>query len=194
MYHAYNRQRCNYGVFVLHSATGLLDGLAGTAPTLSIRGWISGLASLAAREREFCVLCCQSVTQQYDVGIFVVAKPPPAAFQPHAAYDSISLNADHYTNFEGEHDHGIPNFDDSFIPMETQDELHGNNSVQDYRTNLVTVYKKAPDAPKRFRSSYVHFFMDFLEKKRQTPGLDGLVSWGVVTSTSSYSLRCANKL
>jgi hypothetical protein len=111
-----------------------------------------------------------------DVGIFVVAKPPLSALQPHAAYDSNSFNADHYTNFEGEHDHGIPNFDDSSIPMEAQDELHCHNSAQDHGTNLLTVYKKAPDAPKRFRSSYVHFFMDFLEKKKQTPGPDGLVS------------------
>jgi hypothetical protein len=99
-------------------------------------------------------------------------------FQPHAAYDPISVNADHYPNFEGEHDHGIPNFDDSSIPTETQDELHGHRSVQDCGANLVTVYKKAPDAPKRFRSSYVHFFMDFLEKKKQALGPDGLVSLG----------------
>ncbi|KAL3823933.1 hypothetical protein ACHAXA_007904 [Cyclostephanos tholiformis] len=112
---------------------------------------------------------------QYQYGAGYLALP---RLNPHAAYDPISVNADHYPNFEGEHDHGIPNFDDSSIPTETQDELHGHRSVQDCGANLVTVYKKAPDAPKRFRSSYVHFFMDFLEKKKQALGPDGLVSLG----------------
>ncbi len=105
------------------------------------------------------------------------------ALQPPAVYDQLSVHdADHYTNFEGDHDHDIPNFDDSSI-RETRDELDGHHSAQNeyypsLGTNLVTVYKKAPGAPKRFRSSYVHFFKDFLQKKKQELGSDGLVSLG----------------
>lgn len=39
-----------------------------------------------------------------------------------------------------------------------------------------TVYKKAPGAPKRFKSSYVHFFTNFVQKKKGQLGPDGLVS------------------
>jgi hypothetical protein len=33
------------------------------------------------------------------------------------------------------------------------------------------VYKRAPGAPKRWKSSYIHFYTDFCNKKRQ--GFDG---------------------
>jgi hypothetical protein len=89
-------------------------------------------------------------------------------------------NSDNYANFDGDHD--LPNFDYPSFPTETRDEQYGHFSSQEYNpssgTNLVTVYKKAPDAPKRFRSSYVHFFMDFLGKKKKELGPDGLVSLG----------------
>jgi len=42
--------------------------------------------------------------------------------------------------------------------------------------NLVTVYKKAPGAPKRFKSSYVLFYSDFLNRKKNEVGPDGQVS------------------
>ena len=45
---------------------------------------------------------------------------------------------------------------------------------------LNTVYKKAPGAPKRFKSSYVHFFTNFVEKKKRQVGPDGLVSLFVI--------------
>ena len=41
-----------------------------------------------------------------------------------------------------------------------------------------TIYKKAPGAPKRFKSNYVCFFTDFVEKKKQQFLLDGLVTVG----------------
>lgn len=43
--------------------------------------------------------------------------------------------------------------------------------------NLVTVYKKAPGAPKRFKSSYVLFYSDFLNRKKNEVGPDGQVSF-----------------
>ena len=137
--------------------------------------------------------CCQFVA--HVVGCHYVYFP--CALQPPAVYDSLSVNdADHYTNFNGDHDHDIPNFGDSSIPKETRDELHGHHSAQEYYpssgTNLVTVYKKAPGAPKRFRSSYVHFFKDFLQKKKQELGPDGLVSFGVVFwGYYVYIMMCA---
>ena len=36
--------------------------------------------------------------------------------------------------------------------------------------------KKAPGAPKRFKSSYVLFFTDYIEKKKHEIGPDGEVS------------------
>ena len=96
---------------------------------------------------------------------------------------------EHYTNFE-EGDHDIPNFDDdppphihAPMPMETREAvLHTQSSMQEGQ-KVNTVYKKAPGAPKRFKSSYVHFFTDFVEKKKQQLGPDGLVS---VLRTGSY--------
>ena len=41
------------------------------------------------------------------------------------------------------------------------------------------VYKKAPGAPKRWKSSYIHFFTDFVERRKtlqKIPGKDGVVS------------------
>lgn len=39
-----------------------------------------------------------------------------------------------------------------------------------------TVYKKAPGAPKRFKSSYVHFFTHYIDQKKNELGPDGEVS------------------
>ena len=36
------------------------------------------------------------------------------------------------------------------------------------------VYKRAPGAPKRWKSSYIHFYTDFCKKKRQ--GFDGCLN------------------
>ena len=38
------------------------------------------------------------------------------------------------------------------------------------------VYKKAPAAPKRWKSSYIHFYNNFVEKKKKLFVSDGLVS------------------
>lgn len=35
------------------------------------------------------------------------------------------------------------------------------------------VYKKAPGAPKRWRSSYIHFFTDFVERRKRLQRKDG---------------------
>jgi hypothetical protein len=51
---------------------------------------------------------------------------------------------------------------------------HINNYYDDAPTR--TVYKKAPGAPKRFKSSYVHFFTHYIEKKKHELGPDGEVS------------------
>ena len=37
-------------------------------------------------------------------------------------------------------------------------------------------YKKAPGAPKRWKSSYIYFFTDFVERKKRLVGNDGIVS------------------
>lgn len=42
------------------------------------------------------------------------------------------------------------------------------------KTKVNTVYKKAPGAPKRWKSSYVHFFTNYIEKKKSVVGEDGL--------------------
>ena len=58
-----------------------------------------------------------------------------------------------------------------------RDLRHQSNN---YRNNAPTptriVYKKAPGAPKRFKSSYVLFFTDYIEKKKHEIGPDGEVS------------------
>lgn len=93
---------------------------------------------------------------------------------------------EHYTNFDADgDDHDMPNFgaeSPPTIPLETQQEgLHPNDehhaSSDQQLKQGDTVYKKAPGAPKRFKSSYVHFFTDFVERKKKQIGPDGLVSW-----------------
>jgi len=51
-----------------------------------------------------------------------------------------------------------------------------------------TVFKKAPGAPKRFKSSYVHFFTHFVEKKKLQVGPDGLP---IKLDISSVSKECS---
>ena len=51
-----------------------------------------------------------------------------------------------------------------------------NNYHNNAPTPTRIVYKKAPGAPKRFKSSYVLFFTDYIEKKKHEIGPDGEVS------------------
>ena len=55
---------------------------------------------------------------------------------------------------------------------------HHRHHIHNYHDDAPTrtVYKKAPGAPKRFKSSYVHFFTHFIEKKKHELGPDGEVS------------------
>ncbi|KAL3761399.1 hypothetical protein ACHAW5_004067 [Stephanodiscus triporus] len=123
---------------------------------------------------------------QYPQHQFTVPplNPPPSFFHH-------ITNADYYANLDGDHD--LLNFEYPSFPMETRDEQYGHFSSQEYNpssgTNLVTVYKKAPDAPKRFRSSYVHFFMDFLGKKKKELGPDGLPLKFCISSVSKECSR-----
>ena len=51
------------------------------------------------------------------------------------------------------------------------------------------VYKRAPGAPKRWKSSYIHFYTDFCKKKRQ--GIDGCLDVEVsmyVASSNNYTI------
>lgn len=52
----------------------------------------------------------------------------------------------------------------------------GHQQIHNYNDAPTrTVYKKAPGAPKRFKSSYVHFFTHFIDQKKQELGPDGEV-------------------
>lgn len=130
--------------------------------------------------------------------------PPPSPQEPSSIKYEYSHYADQqqqqqqYANFDGDND--LPNFDDMGTPRDDGFH-HGNYSSlgeQEYQhnniyhpsllgggsmtmtmnndNNLVTVYKKAPGAPKRFKSSYVLFYSDFLNRKKHDVGLDGQVS------------------
>jgi len=114
---------------------------------------------------------------QYAAGFPVPPPPPPSHMNPHVAFDP------NYTNFEGDHD--IPNFDvnPSPIPVETREAVHIPMKVD-------TVFKKAPGAPKRFKSSYVHFYTHFLEKKRHQLGPDGVL---LKVDISSVSKECSKE-
>ena len=84
------------------------------------------------------------------------------------------MNEEDYPNFEGDHD--IPNFDDESSPAPMGSEGPQNDYSLSSQAKGDTVYKKAPGAPKRFKSSYVHFFTDFVERAKKQLGPDGLVS------------------
>mmetsp|Transcript_11213 Transcript_11213/g.20523 ORF Transcript_11213/g.20523 Transcript_11213/m.20523 type:complete len:520 (+) Transcript_11213:84-1643(+) len=108
---------------------------------------------------------------------------PPVVFDP--------TSVENYTNFEGENQ--PTNFDVNSpppIPMETREVLHlaaqGHPPARSMKVD--TVYKKAPGAPKRFKSSYVHFFTLFMEKKKQQLGPDGLP---MKLDISSVSKECS---
>lgn len=86
-------------------------------------------------------------------------------------------------DFDGNVNYGA---EGNFAGIEAFDETVAVPAVPDHRSQTTshlkvhTVYKKAPGAPKRFKSSYVHFFTNFVEKKKQQLGPDGLVSVVVV--------------
>jgi len=86
--------------------------------------------------------------------------------------DPTSVNEEDYPNFEGDHD--IPNFDDESSPAPMGSEGPQNDYSLSSQAKGDTVYKKAPGAPKRFKSSYVHFFTDFVERAKKQLGPDGL--------------------
>ena len=65
---------------------------------------------------------------------------------------------------------------------------HHRHHIHNYHDDAPTrtVYKKAPGAPKRFKSSYVHFFTHFIEKKKHELGPDGEVSHYYLCHTAMH--------
>lgn len=108
---------------------------------------------------------------------------PPRPSEDPGNLDEVHAEQQYDAHFDGDEDDDLPNFDDMESREEFQ-EQYSSVGQQEYSSsipsltttnrNLVTVYKKAPGAPKRFKSSYVLFFTDFLEKKKQELGPDGL--------------------
>jgi hypothetical protein len=123
-------------------------------------------------------------------------------YSHHADQQQQQQQQQQYANFDGS-DNDLPNFDDMETPRDdgfhygTYSSLtageqvyhhHGNSHpsllgvgsttmmTMNNDNNFVTVYKKAPGAPKRFKSSYVLFYSDFLNRKKNEVGPDGRVS------------------
>ncbi|KAL7535667.1 hypothetical protein ACHAXR_006659 [Thalassiosira sp. AJA248-18] len=116
--------------------------------------------------------------------------PPP---DPDAAHYAAGSPLHHMNASSSD----IPNFDvvDASSPIAaetTRGALHlAERGVFRPTTNAGagTVYKKAPGAPKRFKTNYVHFFTHFVEKKKKQLGPDGLP---LKLNISSVSKECSH--
>lgn len=85
---------------------------------------------------------------------------PMATFPPGSGGGGSRIAAAHYASSNSTDNH--------FGSGGAHHSHHMNNYDDDVPTR--TVYKKAPGAPKRFKSSYVHFFTHYIEKKKHEPG------------------------
>mmetsp|Transcript_2334 Transcript_2334/g.5031 ORF Transcript_2334/g.5031 Transcript_2334/m.5031 type:complete len:502 (+) Transcript_2334:185-1690(+) len=95
---------------------------------------------------------------------------PPFAEHHQEAGGAFDSNV-HYTSREN------ASFGGSVEEYENEEDSGASDHIPEsegINAKLKTVYKKAPGAPKRFKSSYVHFFTNFVEKKKQQLGPDGL--------------------
>jgi hypothetical protein len=94
---------------------------------------------------------------------------PTATFPPGSGGDGGRIAAAYYASSNSTNNNHFGSGGDKHHHRH-----HINNYHDDAPTR--TVYKKAPGAPKRFKSSYVHFFTHFIEKKKHELGPDGEVS------------------